>query len=51
MKKESKKENVETPFARFEFLTKNLMSVSNKEVREKMSEEKRKKKNKKRKVS
>jgi hypothetical protein len=36
----------ETEFRRFENLTKNLLSVSNIEVREKMEEEKRKKKSK-----
>lgn len=52
-KKQQAKEQSKTQneFEQFELLTKNLLSVSNAEVREKMKEEKRKKKTAKRKVS
>lgn len=53
MSKQTKKKQpvANESFERFENLTKNLMSVSNVEVREKMKEEKRKKKSSKRKAS
>jgi hypothetical protein len=47
----SQRDETKTDFERFEFMTKNLLSVSNVEVRQKMAEEKRKKKTTKQKSS
>jgi hypothetical protein len=47
-KQPQEKDAQDSSFERFETLAKNLMAVSNAEVREKMAEEKRKKSKKKR---